>query len=333
MKWQGPLIGGITQSLLSKFLECPYQFYIYAGLGLEEPKEPEPNLVWGDTFHRGLEHIIEIPYQLHEFTPEDWATTQEVVEHHLRDKWPMAPQTYCLSINHMLPLYDDSYKTEYGTFRTEQKLSHLHTTRTGNKVLLRGKADAVNVSNEILVEHKCKGKIDINQTYAESPYDLQVTMYSFILGTRTVIYDLVRIPDTQWSLPPKRQYESPKNYIKNLYFERAWGDFPVTKKKHLWLQQTTINLTDEQVELNMAEMVDPIIDKLCAYYDYVSDSNFDFQNPDHYNKLFYKTPIRHFDPARTASFKGPYWNHRVGALDLDCMVPVHSFYAELEDEC
>lgn len=337
MKWPGPLKGGVTQSLLSKFLEDPYQFYIYAGLGLEEPKDPEPNLVWGDTFHRGLEHVIAIPYQLNEFTPEDWAQTFEVVDTHLNEKWPMAPHTYALSIQHMLPLYDDSYKCEYGKFITEQKFQQEYTTRSGNLVSLRGKADGVqyldnDTFGDVLVEHKCKGKIDINQTYAETPFDLQVTLYCKVFDTRTVIYDLIRIPDTQWSLPPKRQFESPKNYIKNLYYDRLWGDFPVTKKKHLWIQQTTINLTDEQIECNMAEMVDPIIDRLCMYYEYVSDSNFDFQNPSHYNHLFHKTPIRHFDPSRTASFKGPYWNHRTGNLDLEDMVPVNSFYAELDDE-
>ena len=54
LAWKGPLEGGITQSLLTKFLECPYRFYLYAGLGLEQPGEPEPNLIWGDICHKGL---------------------------------------------------------------------------------------------------------------------------------------------------------------------------------------------------------------------------------------------------------------------------------------
>lgn len=330
MKWPGPLKGGVTQSLLSKFLEDPYGFYLYAGLGLEEPGSPEPNLVWGCIAHTGLEHIIEIPYTINEFTPEDWNGIHAAIDEYIYRDWPMALPTYAISVKNMIALYDDSYKSDHGPFVTEQKFSVEHKTSRGNIVTLRGKADGV--SGLTLVEHKCKGKIDINQTRAETFTDLQVTVYCKVLGTRQVIYDLIRIPDTQWSLPPKRQYEQPKSYINSLYTDRIWGDFPVSKKKHLWLQQCTLELTDEQIERNMAETVDPLIDKLCKWYLYVSDPNFDFQNPSHYNDIFYKTPIRHFDPARTQSYKSAYWNHRTDAIDIEDMQPVRSFYAELDDE-
>jgi len=335
MKWRGPLEDGVTQSLLSKFLQCPYQFYIYAGLGLQEPSIPEPNLIWGDTFHKGLELSIEKPYRIEQFTPEDWEEIYRGVDEHIQRDWPTAPLTFPHSIKNMLPLYEDEYKLEHPNIHTEVKFKIPYTTASGNKVTLKGKADGIDAPTgeaDLLVEHKCKGRIDIAQTYYEIPVDLQVTIYCRVLGPRKVIYDLIRIPDTQWSLPPRGNTQKPSNYINDLYHSKYWGDFPITVKKKLWLQQTTIILDNETVERTMAETVDPLIDRLCLYWEYVSDPNFDWQNPKHFNHLFYKTPIRFFDPARTMSYKSPYWNFLVGQIDLDALCPVESFYAELDDE-
>jgi len=330
--WKGPLRGGITQSLLTRFLECPYRFYLYAGLGLEEPVEPEPNLIWGDICHKGLELLIEKKWERTEFTPEDWEEIYGGVEEHIKSDWPGAPITFLPSIKQMLTLYNDEYKQTYGEFVTENKFQVEHTTPNGNLVSLRGKADGWNQEHKVLVEHKCKGKIDIQQTMRETPTDLQVNVYSYVLGTRTIIYDLIRIPDTQWSLPPKRQYENPVSYIKSLYDKREWGDYPIFTKKHKWIQQMIIELNDEAVQQVMDETINPLIDKLCVYWDYVNQPNFDHDDPKFYNHIFYKTPIRHFDPSRTQSYKCSYWNLLTDSIGIEDLVPVKSFYAELDEQ-
>lgn len=332
MKWAGPLKGGVTQSLLTKFLECPYRFYLYAGLGLKEPEDPEPNLIWGDIGHKGLELLIEKPYERIEYTPEDWEEIYAGIDEHAYRNWPEAPITFLPSIKQMLTLYDDSYKQQYGNFVTELKFNVEHTTPAGNTISLRGKVDGYNEAHKVLVEHKCKGRIDIQQTMRETPTDLQVIVYSYVMGTRTIIYDLIRIPDTQWSLPPKTQYQNPVQYIKSLYDKRNWGDFPIFTKKHKWIQQVIVDLNDEHIEMCMAETINPLIDKLCIYWDYVSDPNFDYQNPAHYNHIFYKTPIRHFDPGRTQSYKCSYWNLLTDSIGMEDLVPVDSFYAELDEK-
>lgn len=331
-KWTGPLKGGITQSLLSKYLEDPYQFYLYAVLGLREPEKPEPNLIWGDVCHKGLELIVEKPYIMEEFTPEDWAGIYDGVEEHIHKQWPEAPITFLPSIKEMLTLYNDLYKQLYGPFIAEHKFNIPHTTTRGNQVTLRGKADGWNKENNILVEHKCKGRFDLIQTMRETPIDLQVNVYSFVLGTRTIIYDLIRIPDTQWSLPPKGQYQNPIQYIKSLYSTKEWGDFPIFIKKHKWIQQLVIQLNDEQVQHQIDTCINPLIDSLCDFWEYVNQSGFDHEDPKWYGPLFYKKPIRHFDPARTQSYKCSYWNYLTDTIDFDDLVPVNSFYAELDDD-
>lgn len=326
MKWKGPLHDGISQSLIGRILQDPFQAYIYLGLGLEQPTTPEPNLVWGVGGHVGLEHLIRDPQQIIELTQERWDEIQEIITDGLDKEFPGSPPTYPLSIVHMLHMYDDSYKIGK-PFITEKVFAELHTTNTGRKVTLRGKVDGIH--ERTLVEHKCKGRIDAAQTRLEIPHDLQVILYCYVTGCREVIYDLIRIPDTQYYLPPRGK-SSPSWYIKSLYTEKEWGDFPVYRKKHLWVQQIKETLTDEQVEFAMDVMVNPLLDGVVEWFEICSDPNFDWQNPKHYNHIIHRRPIRHFDPMLTVNYKGPYWNFITGGIEIDELQPVRGYFTELE---
>jgi hypothetical protein len=328
MSWQGPKKDGITQSLINKFLQDPYAFYIYAYLGLEEYEEPEPNLVYGDTAHVGLEHIIAKPYTINDFSPEDWQEIDDIIDRYIDKNYPTAPATFPISIKRMIRLYDDSY-SEGRDFKTEVQFAVPYTNKFGQESTLRGKVDGI--CEKTLVEHKFTSRIDQVQTALETPIDLQTIVYCFVTGCREIIYDKIRIPDTQWSLPPKRQYQRPSNYINELYDSREWGDFPVTRKRHLWLQQTHLHISDEQVERLMAEMVDPLLDRIWRYHEYVSDPSFDWQDPKCFNHLYYRTPIRNFDPARTQQYKCAYYRYLTNQIELEDLVPVTSYFKELPD--
>lgn len=330
MKWKGPAVDGITQSMIGRFLQDPYQFYLYAGLGLEERHTPEPNLVWGCGFHKALELLIPKEKRIQDLEEDELEDTRKKVEAYLEYEFPGTPPTYAVSIMYMAQKYNDEYK-EGDSFATEIVFNSQYTTRLGREVILRGKLDGLNHDRTIMLEHKCKGRIDLQQTIAEVPYDLQVTMYALASKAGTVIYDLIRIPDTQYGMPLRRQQQSPNSYIKELYTSRSWGDFPVYSKPHLWLQQAYVYLEDEVIQENIDKTLNPIIEAMCQYYDYCSSSTFDWQNPKHYNEVFYKKPIRQFDPMLTPKFKGSYWNFMTGQLSLDELKPVKSFYGELEE--
>lgn len=348
-KWPGPYEGGITQSLLTRFLQDPYSFYIYAVLGLEEPEELHPNLVWGDTFHVGLEHLIEIPCTSDNFSPEDWGEIDNAVDSYINKEYPSAPDTYPFSIKEMLRLYNDNFKRDHAPFETEAKFKKEYKTSHGHTVTLRGKYDGVEVEHrekvqinettlkevvsygDTLIEHKAKGKIDPQQTKDEIPFDLQTNLYCLTSGCRHVIYDLIKIPDTAWSKPQRRAMQRPSSYVQDLYYNKQWGDFPIIQKKHLWVSQLHIHLTEESIQQYVERTIDPLIDLVCNYWEHVNDPNFDWQNPKCFNHLFYHTPIRHFDPAFTTSFKGPYWSYRTDQIDLDELRPVKSYYAELDN--
>lgn len=328
MKYKGPLVDGISQTLVGRILQDPYQAYLYLGLGLEQPSTPEPNLVWGVGGHIGLEHLIRDPRRIHELPPERWDEVQEIITDHLEDEFPGFTPTYPLSIINMLKIYNDTYK-EGVPFETEVVFAQHYETRNKNPVLLRGKFDGINKDTNTLIEHKCKGKINADQTKLEIPHDFQVLLYSHVSGCRNIIYDLIRIPDTQWSLPPRLANQRPSAYIKSLYESKNWGDFPIHTKRSLWMQQIHTYIDEEQFEHGMDTMINPILDLVCMWYYHCSDSNFDWQNPNHYNHLFHRRPIRHFDPMLTIDYKGPFWKVITGGLELDQLQPVERFFPEL----
>jgi len=334
MPWKGPYEEGVSQSLINKYLECPYRFYLYAILGLEEKHPLEPNLIWGDTFHKGLELLIQEPQLAWDFPQEKWAEIDAALDHHLEQYVPFPP-TFPFSIKRMLRYYDDSYKEGAPHFNTERVFAIPYKTAK-NEVILRGKLDGDNPST--IVEHKCKGKLAIEQTRDEVPVDLQINMYTYAWQhfyetpeLPLIIYDTIRIPDTQFALPQRRMRQSISNYIEELYTTSTWGDFPVEKRRGLWLDQAKIWLTKQGHRDFKTFVLNPLIDLICAWWDHVTAPNFDPGDPACYNEVFYRVPVRHFNPSNTQNFKCNYHSFLTGAIDLDELTPVKSYFPELEE--
>ena len=331
--WKGPLEDGVTQSLLNKFLVCPYRFYLYAILGLEEKKPPEPNLIWGDTAHKGLELLIEIPELSCNFTQEIWDYLDSSIDEHLKQYVPF-PATFPYSIKRMLRLYDDSYK-EKQPLVTEEKFKIPWSTRR-NHVSLRGKLDGVNY--RLIAEHKCKGTWDAQQIEAEIPVDLQIhmyiegwrSMYNYTDEMPVIVYDHIRIPDTQFYIPARRMNQKISNWVEQWYEGGTSGDYPIKSKRHLWLNQKHFLWTNEHHHHFMQFNVNPLIDKLCSWWDTVTDPKFDIEDPRCFGPDMYKVPVRHFNPSNTEKFKCDYHNYLTGQIELSDLTPVKSFYPELE---
>ena len=331
MSWKGPYDEGITQSIINRFLECPYRFYIYTILGLEEQQELHPNLVWGSIAHKGLEILIKNPKLSSDFTDSDWVEVDQAIDDLIDKDYPNCPPNYPISIKLMMREYDDSYKEEY-KFLTEVVFEESYLHPVYGKVLLRGMADGLSLENEVLVEHKCKGKIDPLLSRLETPVDFQVQLYCLMLGPRKVIYDNIRIPDNQFFMPKRRIGEKFGYYVKSWYTEREHGDFPVQKNKHLWLNQHTTYQDDESLDNFVNFRLNPLISKICKWWEHVTQPGFDHNNPEFYNDVFYQVPIRHFNPSNTEKFKCNYHDFLTEAIAIEDLIPVKSYFSELEDD-
>lgn len=364
--WKGPLNGGITQSLIQKYLTNPYTFVLYYGLGLEEPEEYNQNLLWGNVMHKGLEIGLASPKPIKEQID---TLRPELIEE--SKKWPYINTTTVPSVLEMLKLYNDSYKQKFllpgkeeSNFSevvdyienvvetptkfivkdsnyacvTERQFKIPHTTSGGNTISLMGKVDGLawDYSSDTpvltLIEHKCKGSYDKVLFRAEISYDLQLNIYCKANEVYKVVYDNILIPETQWNCPPRDMMERHEFYIQRLYHRQNYGSYPVAKKPFLWLDQLSYTMDKNSIDNYFQETVDPICDQICELYDYCSQPSFDPLNRLCFNKTFFKRPLRLFDPAKTDKFKTSYWNFLAGQLPFEGLKPTQELFKELKGE-
>ena len=323
--WAGPAVGGITQSLMSRFLECPFRFYLYAFLGLEENEPLHPNLIWGDIFHKGLEHYI---------PGGNLQEAKEAMWEYGNTEYPRMPSTYLHTTEQMLKLYNRSFLTSNGVLedmKTEQKFSVPEVVE-GFDVVYRGKADGYNKPCRYGVEHKCKGKIEPALSRAESPIDQQVLLYSYCLNIRHWTYDIIRIPEAQFMAPQRRPGESGASYAHRIFNTQTGQEYPISRHPYAWINQFHFDVDKAQIDAFMDYTWRPLVYRLCRWWKHITTPGFSLLNPECYNDIFYITPIRHFDPSNTERYKCKYWHLLTGEAELESLIPVTSFYAELEDE-
>jgi len=327
--WKGPLEGGITQSLIGNFLTDPYTFVLYYGLGLEEEEKLNQNLLWGNMMHKGLELLLAKHQTFIEMEAEIRAALLEE-----QKQWQYINSTTFFSVMNMLPLYNDKFKYDY-EFETEKQFKIPYKTKN-HKVSLMGKMDAYGVHTKLhhkcLGEHKCKGSYDRQLFRKEIHTDLQLNIYCYCNEVYEIVYDNILIPELQWNAPARDMMERQEGYIQRLYKTHNWGSYPVAKKAFAWLDQIPITLPRDYNLWYMKCTVDPIIDAICYLYDYTNNDSFDPFNPDCYNHMFYRKPLRLFDPSRTEKFKRNYWNHLVDDIDVTMLTPTKELFKELKGE-
>lgn len=318
---------------------------LYYGLGLEEPQQPNQNLMWGNMFHKGLEHCLEVPTRIQNFDEEQHAKLLEVLKE--EEKYQLHVNNSTLfSVLNMLKLYPDLYKEEFHVL-TEQEFVVDYSTKNF-KVKLKGKQDGVGVRfrnyldlfpdscETILIEHKSKENFDKQLFLAEAFLDTQLNIYLLALNRTTsceyVVYDNVIIPELQWNCPPRQANERISAWIDRLYHKSHTGAYPVASKKFHWVHQDIIHHPMSKIETFIKETLNPIIDQVCYLFEYTQSDSFDPFNPDCYNHLFHKRPLRLFDPARTSKFKKNYWNHLVGEIPVESLVKTDKLFKELSDK-
>lgn len=327
MLWQGPEVDGITQSLIQKFRQCPYRFYLYSILGLVDDTPLPPNLIWGDVYHKGLEHLIA--------TKDINSSVTKMLEY-LNTKYPDAPSTYEVSTKGLLQRFN---LTNYqGEWQTEILFEHPYKLPSGRIVKLKGKMDGYNTSDPdhgpMLGEHKCKGYIDGPKTKKELVTDLQVNIYCYLHNIEWVNYDLILIPEAVKYKPSKAFNESPQAYMERLILGLCgnYQMFPVTNYPHLWINNLPPTyLPRSGQKLYWKTTVEPFLQQMCDFYDYVTQPGFDHEDPQNFNTVFYKTPARLFNGSYTENFECDYYKYLIGEQTLEDLVPIQSLFNELEE--
>lgn len=339
--WAGPYEGGITQSLMD-YPSCPFSAYLYFVCGLKEARPLDPNLMWGDILHKGLEHALR-------GDPLDVA--KDVMMDYMNKQYPNCPSTFGSTTWEMLKLYPVNETIDlWGGIHTEVKIDeHINLPRVYSlfsnnyyeltperKVRVKGKIDMLSYAGDRIGDHKCKGRLYPHDTLQEINHDFQMNFYAKIKGgIEHWQYDLIHIPEEMYRVPERRSGESSDhwaNRIFNVYSDTMNG-FPIARFKHRWM----FNIPYFQPKADNEEYYNftivPLIHRMCNWWDYVTHPNFDPNDPRCYNAMFYQAPVRLFNPAKTDKFKCKYHSVLTKQIGYEQLVPVGDFYPELaEDE-
>ena len=323
--WKGPSIDGISQSMMNDFYICKYRFFLKYCLGISDPQQSDENLAWGDSLHKGLEHYIR---------GDSLEESTEIMLAYLAENYPKYLKgTYPHSLKHMLALYNI---TEYENYRnddieviTEHILDEVITYK-GYDYKVRGKVDVL-IPGIKIIDHKCKGNVYAEETREELSTDLQMAYYAKIVGVTEYGYDLIRIPEADWKIPPKKGSEQNHQYIARLFNGPVNGsvDYPIGYKKHRWIYPLTYPCSHEEIDKVWDRTVYPTWEAMREYFEYVSDPSFDYLNPDCYNSTFFQTPVRHFNPILTDKYKGEFHDLLIGKKTLDDYIPKETCFPEL----
>lgn len=330
--WQGPSgegwNGGITQSMLARFLSCRERFRLKYVLGLE------PHDRWNHRMGYGLMwHVCEEALA-------KGSTIEQVMD--------VCLPTYTQSQINQYPLQRDeilkwhnvccvqfpeyvSYWAEHPdvTNRTpllqEQVLDIPYTLPSGRVVRLRAKLDSADlireesegllgrhklVTNGIwLQENKTKGDIDKMQVERQLKFDLQTMMYLIILEAYQkeqdgeewanpilgVRYNVVRRPLSggKGSIKPhsEKQYKNGKYTPAETdeeFYERLRRDYLAAEPDY-WFFRVRAEISDRDIKVFKDTCLDALLETICIWYGSVTGTEMSKDfGTDHYN---YRTPF------------------------------------------
>lgn len=294
--WKGPESsdpnGGVTQSLLEKFLGCRERFRIRYILGLNKPDSFDHKIEFGNLWHACEEALA---------GGHDWVLALTFVAKGLSEKYPMARADilkWYEVIRVQFPVYitywkkrDD--KKECTPLLQEQVFSVPYALPSGRVVYLRGKWDGVeflkagkNVPKEeegiYLKEHKTKGDIDEIAIPRRLTFDLQTMTYLVALESwngledrrrkiRGVNYNVIRRP-LSGGKGTIRQHKptksNPKGESSSDFYNRLAKDYIIPEPEY-WFMRWKVEVSPAEIDKFKREFLNPILEQLCDWYSWV----------------------------------------------------------------
>ncbi len=181
--WKGPedpsKQGGVTQSLLGKFLACPQRFKALVIDNLKPRHRFSHRMEYGTMFH--------LCDEIYQNGGRDWRIDLGLYTEKLLIQYPF-DQVDILKWSRVcaiqFPVYLDYWRTHHEnvnrTSLLQEEVFHVpYRLPSGRVVYLRGRWDGVELDQEgiWLNESKTKGSVDIEQIQRRLKYDLQTMLY------------------------------------------------------------------------------------------------------------------------------------------------------------
>lgn len=298
--WKGPCgdgpNGGITQSMLSRFLSCRERFRLRYVCGLEPHEQWNHRTGYGNMWHACEEGLA---------AGGDWF---DYISAHARTmllNYPMQQDEITKWFNVcsvQFPEYVRYWREHPDVVnRTplmqEQVFDVPYTLPSGRVVRLRGKWDSVDEidSGIYLQENKTKGDVDKTQIERQLTFDLQTMMYlvavrqyvdsgwfggavggthssDHVLGVR---YNVVRRPLSggKGSIRPHAAKATKNKYTpaetEEAFYERLRRDYLAAEPDY-WFFRVEAKVSAREIKVFRDAFLDPILEQLCCWYDTIS---------------------------------------------------------------
>lgn len=296
--WQGPCaagpLGGITQSMLVRFLSCRERFRLKYVLGLEPPDRWNKNIGYGNMWHVCEEamaanevHEPKLCYHAEEQIKRYRSQADEI------EKWYRVCQV-------QFPEYA-KYWAEHPDVRNrtplmqEQVFDVPYQLPSGRTVRLRGKFDSVDLidGGVYLQENKSKGDIDKSQIERQLKFDLQTMLYLVALthtdlaaiteprqldvslpdAVKGVRYNVIRRPlsggvgsirphgakSTKTKFTPAETSEE--------FYERLRRDY-IAADPAYWFFRVRAEVSPKDIQVFRDTCLDPLLETVCWWYDF-----------------------------------------------------------------
>jgi hypothetical protein len=302
--WDGPCSdtpnGGITFSLLSRFLVCRERFRLLVVEGLKSNEGFNHRLEYGNMLHLCEETYLG--------GAKDWQSELSKYAIFLVKSYPLQTneiEKWYNVCKVQFPIYVEYWSKhkdtingtpllqEY-TFKVPYKLNDRRT------VFLRGKWDSVDLVSPgkkqkphiILQENKTKGDVDEQQLKRQLSYDLQVMLYLVALDWQTknpliggshmevfigrpqvkgVRYNVIRRPLSGGKgsiVKHKPTKSNPEGETFDEYYERLRVIISEAPQEYFF--RWNVEITPDDIEKFKLECLDPILHQLCDWWEWVS---------------------------------------------------------------
>lgn len=296
--WTGPCgdgpNGGITQSMLKRFLSCRERFRIKYVLGLEPHEKWEKTSGYGNMWHVCEETLAGVggPRSDSRIWPEVWA--------HLNDHCRTQVQRFPTQLEEIEKWWNVckvqffeyvKYWAEHPDVKNriplmqEQSFDVPYKLPSGRIARLRGKFDSVDLIDGgiYLQENKTKGDIDEIQLQRQMKFDCQTMMYLVALQSvmisrwrnsiRGVRYNVVRRPLSggKGSIKPHgakatKTKMTPAETDAQFY-ERLRRDY-IAAEPSYWFFRLRCEVSQRDVDTFKQQFLTPILENLADEYEW-----------------------------------------------------------------
>jgi hypothetical protein len=293
--WEGPdgagPNGGVTYSLLCRFLTCPERFRLLVVDGLRPAERFVAPLEYGSMWHVCEEYHASGPAEAWEYELERYAQG-------LMQKYPMQrPEVadWYEKCRALFPVYVE-YWSQHDDVRnrtpllSEQSFDVPYRLPSGRTVRLRGKWDSVDARDKVrpaLVnqENKTKSGIDRTAITRQLTFDLQTMIYVVALDTLRHTPPTYA-PENQWWAPVWHRRLLPLEVRYNVVRRSAhkggrgvsaaesmlkkYREDAAEGREGEWFARWNVEVSPADVARFRARCLDPLLERLCNWWRWIT---------------------------------------------------------------